>query len=278
MYEPTAELVESPIVMLPRVDLSAQDGNAQIVVLTDIHWGAADHLDKLWKRDKAYILSCDPRTTRVLLLGDVTQMDTKYQKHSGVYQQTLSPDEQVMKAVAELQPLKDYIDLFLAGNHDNRALAEVALDPCKYIATMVGIQDRYVRDNAIVSYSVGRAAGSSANGGGPRPLVYTVYAYHGEGTGVSDNSVLRAVNKVPNCDLYVSGHIHVRKVLYPTYQLVDPRTNSIKYRRRVAAVCPSYQGGAGWTTRKNFADSDWGMSRFTLRTGHKYVTANDSIG
>jgi hypothetical protein len=278
LYAPTAELVDSPVVMLPRVDLSGADADIELVVLTDIHWGASDHLARLWARDKAYVLARDPATTRVLLLGDVTQMDTKFQRHSGVYQQALSPEQQVDKAVEELAPLSPYIDLFLAGNHDARVTEAVGLDACKFIAMQLGVKGRYVRDNAVVSYSVGRASGSHASGGGPRPLVYTVYAYHGEGTGASDSSILRAVNKVPNIDLYVSGHIHTRKVLYPSYQLVDPRTNTIKFRRRVAAVCPSYQGGAGWTTRRNFADSDWGMSRFTLKTGHKFVRAEDGLG
>ncbi len=273
MHQPTYDLVESPIVMLPAVE-AAQD--LELVVVTDLHFGAADHLDKLWQRDKSYILGRDPATTRLLILGDLTQMDMKFTKHSGVYQQSLGPEQQVDKAVEELKPLKPYIDLILSGNHDNRVTEAVGLDPCKFIASEIGVRDRYVRDNGVLPYRVGNQA--NGRDSSPRPFIYTVYAHHGEGVSQSDASLLRGVAKVPNADLYVSGHVHTRKVLYSTAQIIDTRTGKLAYKRRVVASCPSYQGGAGWTTRRNFSDSDWGMSRFTLGSDQRFVRTGDSIG
>lgn len=276
MHQPTADLIESPVVMLPPVDLSGGDADAEIVVLTDIHVGASDFLEKVWERDKAYILGCDPAKTRVLILGDLLQMDTKFVKHSDVYNQVLNPEQQVERAVEELRPLKPYIDLLLTGNHDARVIDAVGVDPVKFIATEVGLREQHVKDNAVVVYKVGNQPHGRDNN--PRPVIYTVYCHHGEGTGNSDNSLLRAVGKVPNADLYLSGHIHQRKTIYSTAQIIDTRTAKLTYKRRVVAVVPSYQGGAGWTTRRNFQDSDFGMGRFELCARHRFVRALDTIG
>lgn len=275
MNRPTRAPVPEQIAVLPRIDLSAgatRDQDAEVIVVTDLHFGALDHFDAQWQEDKRYILSRDPATTRVLCLGDLTQMDTRYQRHTGVYQQSLTPDEQIDYAVREMSDIKGYVDLILAGNHDNRVSAEVGIDATKQIAARAGLAARYVRDNAVVSYAVGVARDSHTREGKPRPIVYSLYCYHGESvTNAGRNSLLRAVQKVPACDVYLSGHKHYRDSLSVVGHIYDPRTNTLLPRRRLVVACPSYQLGAGWAQRKNFLDGDWGLSRLVLATGERLV-------
>ena len=273
MNRPRRAPVPEQIAVLPRIDLSAngtRDEDAEIIVVTDMHFGAIDHFNAQWQEDKKYILSRDPATTRVLCLGDLGQFDTRYQKHSGVYEQGMSPDEQIDYSVSEMVQIQRYVDLILAGNHDNRISAEVGIDATKQIACRSGLADRYVRDNAVLSYAVGIASASHTRLGEARPLIYSLYCYHGDNvTNSSRTSLLKAVQKVPACDVYLSGHMHYRDSFPVIGHIYDPRTNTLLPRRRLVVACPSYQLGAGWAQRRNFLDGDWGMSRIVLATGER---------
>lgn len=249
---------ETVVPLLPRIDLSEHGEEVEVVIISDIHFGSDDFHEKKWQADKAYVLASDPAKTRLLMLGDIFQFDTKYQKHSGVYNQVLSPDEQAERAVDELGSLVPYTDLLLAGNHDNRVLDAVGYDATKHLATQLGLRDRYVRDNAVVQYAVGRSEGRRTV-----PFIYHVYAYHGDGNGQSRASLERAGN-LCLADAYVSGHTHDPLVFTDRIYLPHPQTQSMTYRDRLYLATGAYQMGSGYTLRKNYRPRRYGRASLFL--------------
>jgi metallophosphoesterase superfamily enzyme len=261
---------ECVIPQLPRVDLSARDENVELCVISDLHFGAEDHHSRQWKEDKAYILSKDPATCRVLVLGDLTQMDTKGQKHGGVYQQK-SPDEQINEAARELKEIAAYVDVVLAGNHDERVSHTVGLDAASIIASLAGVASRYVRDNALIIYAVGRN-NKGGTGENVRPVVYGIYAYHGDKNSSARTSLERAGNLVL-ADAYVSGHTHDPIVFTDRFYVPVPENAGMSVRERIYMGVGGYQLGRGYALRANLRPRKYGMGRLVLHTGTKRVEA-----
>jgi predicted phosphodiesterase len=262
---------EVVIPLLPRVDLSARDEDVEIVVISDLHFGAEDHHARQWQADKAYILSKDPAVTRVLCLGDLTQMDTKGQKHGGAYQQRLDPQAQIEEAARELKEIAAYVDVVLAGNHDERVSHAVGLDAASIVASLAGVAGRYVRDNGLVTYAVGR----NAKGGGgenARPVVYQIYAYHGDRNSAARASLERAGNLVL-ADAYVSGHTHDPIIFTDRFYVPTPENTGMSARERVYMGVGGYQLGRGYALRANLRPRKYGMGRLVLHTGTRRVGA-----
>lgn len=261
---------ESVIPMLPRVDLSARDEDVTVCVISDLHFGAEDHHSRQWKEDKAHILSRDPATCRVLVLGDLTQMDTKMQKHRGVYQQK-EPQAQLEEAAAQLGDIKDYVDVVLAGNHDERVSMQVGLDAASIIASLAGLASRYVRDNCVVNYSVGRNR-KGGDGDNSRPVVYSIYTYHGDKNSGARVSLERAGNLVV-ADAYVSGHTHDPVIFTDRLYVPTPENGGMSIRERMYMGVGGYQLGRGYALRANLRPRKYGMGRLVLHTGTKRVEA-----
>jgi len=261
---------ECVIPQLPRVDLSARDEDATVCVVSDLHFGAEDHHRRQWQEDKAFILGRDPATTRVLVLGDLTQMDGKGQKHGGVFQQK-EPQQQIEEAASELSIIKAYVDALLAGNHDERISHTTGLDAASIIASFAGLAPRYVRDSCLVTYGVGRNT-KGGIGENARPVVYQIYAYHGDKNSSARTSLERAGNLVL-ADAYVSGHTHDPVVFTDRFYVPTPENGGMSVRERIYMGVGGYQLGRGYALRANLRPRKYGMGRLLLRTGTKRVEA-----
>ena len=259
------------IPLLPRIDLAGEDA-VEVLVVGDIHFGAEDHDAAAWRRDRDYILSSDPRRLRVLCVGDITQCDTKAQKHGGVYRQTKDLDGQIEEAVDELGRIADYLDLVIEGNHDLRAYAQAGISPGKQIAARLGCSDRYVRDNALVAYEVGAAKRSRQRDGSERPILYHLYAFHGDKMTSTRIGLERAGNLVL-ADAYCCGHIHDPQAFTDRIYIPYPQTESVTVRERVYLVTGGYQRGEGYALRANLRPRRLGCARFILHGDERLVEA-----
>lgn len=257
------------IPLLPRVDFSGRDEPLEVCVVADLHFGAADHAAEVWARDRAYVLA-DPHR-RVLLLGDLMQNDTKADKHGGVYE-SLNPNEQIRIACEQLGSIKDRIDVVVSGNHDERTFRQAGVDAVEQIVSRLGVADRYVRDAGVVQYAVGRAENSHGRDGSPRPLVYTVFAYHGDRVSQARTSLERAGNLVV-CDAYVSGHTHDPLSFTDRLYLVHPQTDSLTFRDRTYLATGGYQRGEGYALRGTMRPRKLGLTRLYLHHRQRLVSA-----
>ena len=132
----------------------------------------------------------------VLLMGDLTENATLGSVGS-VFEQTITPQEQVDEVAEILMPVKDYILGSISGNHGMRTVKLTGLDPDMILAAKLGCP--------YFGYCVrGRIQVGSAH--------WVVVGHHGSGGGILKGSKLNMVEKLariyPMADLYLMAHAH----------------------------------------------------------------------
>jgi hypothetical protein len=133
----------------------------------------------------------------VLLMGDLTENATRGSV-GAVFEQRLTPQEQVKRVIELLTPIKDYIIGGVSGNHGYRTVKECGIDPDEIISWELGVPH------------FGYTAQGRINVGGETN--WKIVAHHGAGGGVLQGSKLNMIKKLaaiyPMADLYMAGHTH----------------------------------------------------------------------
>ncbi len=132
-------------------------------------------------------------------MGDFCENATKRSVGSGVYQQTMTPNEQIKYVVNLLEPVKDKCIGYLKGNHEERAYKDSGLDVADIVCYKLDIPYCCWEFFGIIS-------------GDHR--AYTVYAVHSSIAGKTGGGVLntveRDIEKMLNVDVIMVGHGHKR--------------------------------------------------------------------
>ncbi|AGY48712.1 DNA repair exonuclease [Bacillus phage Staley] len=170
--------------------------NLHVVLMNDIHIGSEaldyDFLKRVFK-----FIDENRENTRILINGDIFEMVTKQSK-GDLFEQTLSPEQQIDKAVELFKPYADLIDCVTSGNHDQRLQNETSIDPVRMFCRYLGIEDRYAGYEAIVGFSF-------------RKKLYTVYQFHGANGGSTVAAIERNMKKYKeksNAHIVYTGHWH----------------------------------------------------------------------
>jgi len=133
----------------------------------------------------------------VILMGDITENAT-IGSVGAVFEQTMTPQEQVKCAIEKFMPIKDYIIGAVGGNHGARSVRTAGLDPDEIMCWELGVP--YWGHSGLGRLQVGDAH-------------WKVFCHHGSGGGGLLGSKLNVVAEkmtkiVPMADLYLSGHTH----------------------------------------------------------------------
>ena len=132
----------------------------------------------------------------VLLMGDLMENAT-LGSVGAVYEQTLTPQEQLRGVVDKLTPIKDYIIGGVSGNHGARTVRATGVDPDAIISFELGVP--HFGYTAAGRIQVGQAH-------------WRVMAHHGAGGGILQGSKLNMIKKMaliyPMMDVYMAGHTH----------------------------------------------------------------------
>ena len=134
----------------------------------------------------------------VILMGDLTENAT-LGSVGAVFEQKMTPHEQVHLVVKKLKPIKDYILGGIGGNHGRRSMKAVGLDP-----------DHFICELLEVPYWGHTGAGRIQLG---KETNWKIMAHHGAGGGGLLGSKLNVVSEkmtkvMPMMDLYLAGHTH----------------------------------------------------------------------
>lgn len=175
-----------------------------LILLSDTHCGCQNWAENLLKNDINAIAN-NPHA-RVLIAGDLFQMDLKGHKVGNVYKQKLSPSEQRDKMEEILTPIKDKIVGMCAGNHDERTQEDGT--PVKDLCRFLGVH--YFEDEICCQFSVGSKL---VNG---KPAVFSLYGLHGFAGGGVGNIAnrLMTLSNVADADIYFVGHSH-QQIYFP---------------------------------------------------------------
>lgn len=176
--------------------------NITIIPIADVHIGDKGSNIKLFEETLKRIK--DEPDTYTIINGDLCNMALKNSK-SDVYEDSLSPMEQVLKIVSYLEPIKDKILLISSGNHEDRTQRETNIDVMRLIARELGIEDRYANSWWYLYLSFGKTSRKQS------PITYGITGMHGYGGGRKSGGKinrLEDMSQVVIADLYLMSHTH----------------------------------------------------------------------
>jgi hypothetical protein len=178
---------------------SSYNGSAKelnVVLLNDLHFGSHCVDYDLFEKRILPFIEKNKKNTRILINGDLIEGITKQSK-GDIYNQKLSPKEQIDKAVEYLMPYSKLIDGVTIGNHDWRVMNETSLDPIEIFCKYLGIKEKYLGSHGVVNFN--------CNG-----INYSFELHHGTGGGSTVASVESSMKRLWKSDSHIMycGHWH----------------------------------------------------------------------
>jgi predicted phosphodiesterase len=190
----------------------------EIYPIGDLHIG-----DKLHDEERAKQLIKEVKAEEnryIILNGDIINNATR-RSVSNVYDEELTPNEQIDRTVAIFEPLKDRILCITEGNHENRSYRESGFQIMYQVAQRLGISDRYSEGAYLLFVAFGKN-----NGRKNRKTVYSIYGKHGAGGGrkVGAKAIrLFEMADVIDADIFIHSHTHVPIILRRPFFRTDYR-------------------------------------------------------
>lgn len=205
-------------------DLGNEPRNITIEIFSDLHIGSTKcDYDEIIRRVK--LVEEDPDKYCVLL-GDVVNNTTKT-SIGDVYEEPVSPMNQIKKAVDIFRPIKDKILGVTTGNHERRTYKQDGIDLGYFFCRELGIEDCYDYAGVVIFVRFGKKIHANSyrtRKDGTKPLhrergtncgaiTYSMYITHGDGgcgrtVGGKMNALSRRGDMI-DTDIVVMGHTHL---------------------------------------------------------------------
>lgn len=168
-------------------------------------------------------------TSYVILNGDLMNIATK-NSVSDIYNESLTPMEQLEICVELLKPIKDRILLITEGNHERRIAKESGINLTKLLAIQLGLEDRYSPSSALLFLRLGELGRKATGKDCKRQVCYTIYVTHGTRGGRSGGSKINALLQMASiidADIYIHSHTHLGAVIRENFFRTDVRNSTI---------------------------------------------------
>lgn len=223
------------------VKLSEDIKELHIIPISDIHIGDKQANLKLLKQVLDRIK--EDKATYTILNGDLCNCALKNSK-SDVYEDDISPMEQLNTLLDLLEPIKDKILVISSGNHEDRITKETNIDITKLTAKQLGIEDRYSNGWWYLYLRFGEK-----DKGSKRPMCYQITGYHGSGGGRKVGGKanrLQEMAQVVVADLYIMGHTHLPMSMKQQIWLPDYANNSLNKKEMYFLMSNSFLEPEGY--------------------------------
>ena len=186
----------------------------ELLVTTDLHKGSRHHMTEQAKKHRDWVADGPDRYT--IDLGDATENGTRTSVGDAVYEQTMSPEEQLEAVVEYYRPLKGKVLGVCRGNHGKRTQNASGIDPDKWLAREMGCP--YIMNEKVLALTVGDSRWGHQ---------YLVFARHKICNASTPQGVIAAMTKnlgrIPGCDVYLFGHTHSYVYHSQAAMVPDPR-------------------------------------------------------
>ena len=241
---------------LHTIDLSPDFDYIYLLPISDLHLGDPNcniekflgYRDWLEETPNAY----------TLLNGDILNTAIK-DSVSDIYTETMSPQEQIKKAVELFSPVKDKILGVVNGNHERRISKIAGIDITEVMADRLGVW--YAGDEVFIKLRFGRKPNK-------KPVAYTIYSTHGFGSGRTVGSKVNNLQKLSDivlADLYIASHTHFMTAHQDIYLVPDTRNNNImKVKRTFVSSGAFLDRGRGYGVQKGYPACKLGSPRIRL--------------
>lgn len=190
--------------------------SVDLYLLGDVHFGDNQCDREMFKKIVKTIENGDPKTTAVIITGDLLNVGLADSVTGAYGSMTLGAELDAMCEI--LTPIKDKIIGFVSSNHHSRVEKKTGMSIDKEVAVRLGVN--YLGHMGLVSITTGS---------GPFKNNYFVATHHGAGggktMGAKANELMRLEDIIPGCDLYCQGHTHTfQHFLSQTYYVDRKRT------------------------------------------------------
>lgn len=169
-----------------------------ILKLGDCHAGHPNYKESIV--DKALKEISNRNNGRIFIMGDLCEMALT-SSVGGVYEQTMTPEEQTDYWVKKLYPYREIIIGAVGSNHNERAEKAVGMNPCRLIMKQLyGLdwQEKFSRYSCLVKYSFNKGCLHD-------------YNWHGSTGARTKGGILNKMYKMSETvesDIYSMGHTH----------------------------------------------------------------------
>ena len=223
----------------------------ELVCISDSHIGDPYANEQELMKQIRYVE--DTPNCYAIINGDIMNNATK-SSVSDSYNETLSPMEQIVKAVMLLKPISDKILAITQGNHERRTAKESGVDLMKIIAMELGLLDKYSEGMAYLFIRLGEQ-GSHEHF---RKVLYTILVTHGNGggrtVGAKANRLADLVS-IADADIYLYGHTHNNIAFKEGFMRVNWRTYSIEMVDRLFVNSGAFLDWGGYAEQAQYRPS-----------------------
>lgn len=158
-----------------------------------------------------------------IILGDLINNSTKTSV-GDVYEEPLSPMQQIKQAVEMFRPIKDKVLAITSGNHERRSYKSDGTDLLYFFSAELGLADRY---DYAACLSIIRFGQGYRN----RKIAYSLYMTHGDGQGGrtigGKANGLQRRGQIIDADIIVTGHTHSPITFKDCYYSVNYQNNAV---------------------------------------------------
>lgn len=218
-----------------------------IYPISDVHFGALEHLNKEWLQFCKMIE--ETPNAYIILGGDLINNSVRTCGFVNPYDEFIRPRDQKKMMVEMLSPIKDRILCCVTGNHEARSMKDDDIDITYDIMAKLDIEDLYRENICFMKIALGRRATEN------KPIqTYTFAVTHGAGggiyTGATVNRNERFGNVIEGLDCLVVGHTHKGTVSKPSKIVIDVRNEKVDMRHYTVISMTSWLNYGGYAMRK----------------------------
>lgn len=238
-----------------------------IIPISDVHLGAAEHMEKEWASFCENVLS-NP-SVRIILVGDLINNATR-NSVSNVFEETMRPREQKKMMTQMLMPLRDRILAGVSGNHERRSLKDADDDPSYDIMCKLDLENLYRENIAFIKIQMGKArADGLAN------PTYTLVATHGAGGGIYTGAAVNRNERfgyvIDGMDCLIVGHTHKPFVTQPSKIKINPYNNTVSMRPFKVVSTTSWLSYGSYAARSMMLPTSHAVQTITLTGKRKEI-------
>lgn len=245
----------------------AENNDIHIIPISDVHLGAAEHMQRKWELFCQEIL--DRPNTFITLGGDLINNATK-SSVSNIFEETMRPSEQKKIMAKMLEPLRDRILCAVSGNHERRSLKDADDDPTYDIMCKLDLEHLYRENMAFVKIQMGDVKRNRE-----KNPTYLLTVTHGAGggiyTGGSVNRNERFGYVIDGVDCLIVGHTHKPFVTQPSKIFVDTHNNKISFKPFKVISSTAWLDFGGYAAQKMLLPSSHAAQTITLCGNKKEI-------
>ena len=254
-------------------DLPSELKNIEIELFFDVHIGSPQCDYKYLLERIKYVKEHD--NVYAIIGGDLINNSTR-NSVGDVYEEPLTPMQQIKTAVSTFEPIKDKILCAISGNHEGRSYKTDGIDLLHFFCVELGISDKYDSVACLSFVRLGSQINKSKTQRcSGRKLCYTIYVAHGDGQGGrtigSIANGLQRRGKVIDADIIITGHTHKSLVLRDSMWRVDPQNNSAFLKDQVFVSAGSFLNYESYAERYGLPPTSKLSPRIVLSGTEKQI-------